>query len=456
MNNNGYIFIAAVIARGEWTSDISLVGHENTVEVASYNPHIFLRDPIGDLESTNICSVVALGADDLSISIWQTKSPRPLIVAKDAFERQIFDLSWSNDGMTLYGCSSDGTVGVFDFDSSELEGIATLEAKETYLKRFGFHLPAATPQSAPVAVPAPQLTQPIPPPAPAQTAQMQIDDNRPQIDAKGRRRIKPMFISHLSSTPMLGSFGQSAAPPPFTSQQPSQATSGSVHPAFHNLPTATTAFQHSNNNSGFASTSLFESAASASRSRSNAGDLASSMFHTPPPEFPHRDRTASLPYVNGFADDEADGNWDGNDRTGKAAGKRKANEMDIDDAPMAGGSKPPKARTLGGDKAREASGPVRELRSGVHGGNMDTGDGTWSRRAAPLPIPSLKSLLTIKMEEKDGDVFEAQNWESESKTTRWILLYNTYLTFVSQNHQKFLTPVGNKFNSWTTRHHQFC
>lgn len=33
-NNNGYVFIAAVIARNSWTSEISLVGHENTVEVA--------------------------------------------------------------------------------------------------------------------------------------------------------------------------------------------------------------------------------------------------------------------------------------------------------------------------------------------------------------------------------------------------------------------------------------
>lgn len=33
-NNKGYVFIAAVITRNTWTSDISLVGHENTVEVA--------------------------------------------------------------------------------------------------------------------------------------------------------------------------------------------------------------------------------------------------------------------------------------------------------------------------------------------------------------------------------------------------------------------------------------
>lgn len=33
-NNKGFVFIAAVITRNTWTSDISLVGHENTIEVA--------------------------------------------------------------------------------------------------------------------------------------------------------------------------------------------------------------------------------------------------------------------------------------------------------------------------------------------------------------------------------------------------------------------------------------
>jgi protein HIRA/HIR1 len=46
------------------------------------------------VHTQNICSVVALGSDDLSISVWQTKSARPLIVAKDVFERPVMDLTW--------------------------------------------------------------------------------------------------------------------------------------------------------------------------------------------------------------------------------------------------------------------------------------------------------------------------------------------------------------------------
>jgi protein HIRA/HIR1 len=62
--------------------------------IKAYNPHIFLRNPSAPVATVNICSVVALGADDRSVSVWQTKSARPLIVAREVFERQIMDLSW--------------------------------------------------------------------------------------------------------------------------------------------------------------------------------------------------------------------------------------------------------------------------------------------------------------------------------------------------------------------------
>ncbi|KAG6829748.1 hypothetical protein H0H92_003624 [Tricholoma furcatifolium] len=144
-NNKGFVFIAAVITRNSWASEISLVGHENTVEVAAYNPHIFLRNANDKVSTSNICSVVALGADDRSVSVWQTKSARPLIVAKEVFDRQIMDLSWSWDGMTLYAASSDGTIAAFNFEPDELEGIAPHSVQEQYLTKFGFS-PAPVPE----------------------------------------------------------------------------------------------------------------------------------------------------------------------------------------------------------------------------------------------------------------------------------------------------------------------
>jgi protein HIRA/HIR1 len=55
---------------------------------------MFLREEGLPAVTNNICSVVALGADDRSVSVWQTKAPRPVIVAKSVFERSIMDLSW--------------------------------------------------------------------------------------------------------------------------------------------------------------------------------------------------------------------------------------------------------------------------------------------------------------------------------------------------------------------------
>ncbi|TFY54282.1 hypothetical protein EVJ58_g8960 [Rhodofomes roseus] len=215
-NNDGYVFIAAVIARNTWTSEISLVGHENTVEVAAYNPHIFLRDPSLPVVASNICSVVALGADDRAVSVWQTKSARPLIVAKEVFERQIMDLSWSQDGLTLYAVSSDGTMAVFSFDAEELEGIAPQSAQEQYLKKFGFvAAPLPTGYSHEVALEARQTpgnARMTPPPSPgraeAKPTQTQTgfggasanggeQINQLVAKRKAKKRIQPNFVGAL-------------------------------------------------------------------------------------------------------------------------------------------------------------------------------------------------------------------------------------------------------------------
>ncbi|KAL5530884.1 hypothetical protein ACEPAG_3760 [Sanghuangporus baumii] len=118
-----------------------VVSHENTVEVACYNLHVFLHNPQMLVVTSNICSVVVLGADDRSISVWQTKSARPIIVAEEVFERQIMDLSWSTDSLVLYAVSSYGTLAALAFDPDELESIAPLAAQRQCLSKFDFSLP---------------------------------------------------------------------------------------------------------------------------------------------------------------------------------------------------------------------------------------------------------------------------------------------------------------------------
>lgn len=169
MNNNGAVFVAAVIERDTWNSNMSLVGHENTVEVAAYNPRLFKRDSsiplpanspakrsvvsvsdlVDDEPPETVFSVVALGADDRSISVWRTTDARPLVVAKEVFDRQILDLGWAWDGQSIWACSSDGTIAVLDFSVSEgahgrkgeMEGITSAQETKDYIKSFEFPWP---------------------------------------------------------------------------------------------------------------------------------------------------------------------------------------------------------------------------------------------------------------------------------------------------------------------------
>ena len=189
MNSNA-VFVAAIVERDTWNSSVSLVGHENTIQVASYNPRLFRRNqnvPLPSVsptkrsttnfndspskrsllngsvdgdedaaeEAANVFSVVALGADDRSISIWRTTDARPLVVAKEAFDRQILDLSWSADGRSLWACSADGSIAVLDFSDpepdgmmgigsrrkGEMEGLTTAEETKAYLSLFDFPWP---------------------------------------------------------------------------------------------------------------------------------------------------------------------------------------------------------------------------------------------------------------------------------------------------------------------------
>ncbi|KAI0938409.1 hypothetical protein AcV5_000100 [Taiwanofungus camphoratus] len=424
-NNEGYVFIAAVIARNTWTSEISLVGHENTVEVAAYNPHIFLRDPSLPVIASNICSVVALGADDRAVSVWQTKSARPLIVAKEVFERQIMDLSWSQDGLTLYAVSSDGTMAVFNFDSDELEGIAPHSAQEQYLKKFGFVAPPLpegyshqNPAQSRVSQPSSD-TQMTPPPSPVPAhvqphpAQIQTgfgslvngasggeQVNKLVAKRKNKKRIQPSFV---------GSLGSSV---------PSAANANS------NVPGASAAASSTVSASGGVGTAT-------ARSFGEVPGQSSSGPLRPPPSSHSTSPLASAQPFGGSnthslpfgADEDVDmfpldmntdvriSSLDSKTQAGK--GKRKAADVTDDRVP----SKP---RTLGGDRVRENV-PVREIASnGISTslGSANGGLGLWNEEQSlmgRLPLPPLLTYLKATIEGSE-DLFEGRNFEGDGPT----------------------------------------
>ncbi|KAF8886135.1 histone transcription regulator 1 [Infundibulicybe gibba] len=376
-NNKGFVFIAAVITRNTWTSEISLVGHENTVEVAAYNPHIFLRNSGAPVATSNICSVVALGADDRSVSVWQTKSARPLIVAKEVFERQIMDLSWSWDGLTLYAASSDGTLGVFNFDPEELEGIAPHSVQEQYLKKFGF----------------------VPPPVP-----------------EGYSHVPTQKTSASSQASQTTGFGNVNGS---TGERINMLVAKRSNKKRANLNT-----QPRSVSAGFASAPAPGSSISIS---TNGAPLSkrSQLFPIQETMQPQSISTPNPSYQTSFPN-PTEQPFDSRDNWSRHSDSK----MDLDvpinalDTPMSPGGKrksssatdgdearPTKARTLGGDRPRDFI-PVKEI-----GGVIPVG--MWSSAgqssAAVLPVPPLLTSLTAEVEGCD-DIFEGRNAEDDGPT----------------------------------------
>ncbi|GBE89101.1 Protein HIR1 [Sparassis crispa] len=426
-NNEGYVFIAAVISRNTWTSEISLVGHENTVEVAAYNPHIFLRDPFLPVVASNICSVVALGADDRAVSVWQTKSARPLIVAKEVFERQIMDLSWAQDGLTLYAVSSDGTMAVFSFDADELEGIAPLSAQEQYLKKFGF-TPPPLPEgySHPIPVQHPVLQKAIstritPPPSPSRP-QTQVPPHHVHSQSdfgvtingsgcgehvntlvakrkKDKKRIQPNFVGSLAGS--VPSAANEAAPPggisaPSSVAAPSTRSFGEVPGASSSVPLPPPLSFAAPGQSFGSSTSAF--------------GLESTVSED----------------VEMFPMDSSEVRISSLDTSGQVGGKGKRKAIDVMDDRV-----PSKPRTLGGDRVRETV-QVREIASGGTGlAVQGSALGLWNEQpnlAGRLEVPPLLTYLKVTVEGNE-DIFEGRNPEGDGsaevlyvngRQTQWL------------------------------------
>ncbi|KAI8884517.1 WD40 repeat-like protein [Backusella circina FSU 941] len=137
---NGEQCVSAIINRENWVADISLVGHQLPIEVTAFSPKMFsvkqdIEKPESDEKTT--ATICALGSQDRSISIWVTKYSRPICVAYDVFENSIYDLAWTPDGRSLFGCSEDGTTICIQLEE-ELSDVVPDELIEKELEKFGY------------------------------------------------------------------------------------------------------------------------------------------------------------------------------------------------------------------------------------------------------------------------------------------------------------------------------
>ena len=308
----------------------------------------------------------------------------------------------SKDGLTLYAVSSDGTMAVFSFDATEMEGIAPQSAQDQYLKRFGFvspplpsgysHESSAEPQ------PRPNNTNRItPPPSPRAQSQdfggaANAAPGGEQVHTliakrKPKKRIQPTFAGSIPGTVPSSSINGSVP----TSRAAPPSTSGPAR-AFQDVPISVP------------STSALPLSVSQPFGTSSGGFGASSGLGLMTGE-----------QATDFAMDVDDGevrisSFDTAAQSGK--GKRRA--ADDDDRA--------KPRTLGGDRVRENV-PVRPIASRLA---VAPPSGPWADSSGPslagrLSPPQLVTYLKANIEGSD-DLFEGRNSESDGKLSSCLMV----------------------------------
>ncbi|KAJ3162793.1 HIR complex subunit [Geranomyces michiganensis] len=132
---NGNRPVAPIIQRDGWTTELSLVGHRGPIECAAFSPQLYEGKAADG--STTTTAIIAVGGQDNTISIWQSKSAHSLLVSRDFFHHSILDLCWAPDGECLFACSYDGTIGVLAFDKGELGVLLPPGEKERALTSLG-------------------------------------------------------------------------------------------------------------------------------------------------------------------------------------------------------------------------------------------------------------------------------------------------------------------------------
>ena len=437
---SGPVFVASVSKRNTWIGDISFVGHENAVVVTAFSPKIF----VGFDGGTHSC-VVALGSLDQSISIWVTGLESPVLVARDVFERQVMDLSWSADGYTLYGCSSDGTVAVFHLCPELISEALSAERLEQSRAKHGVKRIRSTvantngaltvgtsdrpnvlqprkagqPQAARLSVAPVPIAGSVAPVRPA-TSKTERLQQTITITKDGKRRIRPTLIGD-DLAPAPASAAQYAPEP----AQAPQSSLSTIQP--HQLPAMRAAVGGTTTDgfgtgpdingapTGMVNGNFHGPAATAPTSMSamaaSAGAAASMMPYVP----------VGLPFgimPEGARPEDMMQFWTEFQQRFMRGKKRKAEEVETDSEDIEpigrlqkGKSRADIGRTLGGDTPRDPPGPKKVLREALTGASGIVENGV--RRGVHLVVPETSSVYR---RDEDGMSIEIRNFD-ESRPT---------------------------------------
>ncbi|CAI6250299.1 unnamed protein product [Periconia digitata] len=274
---NGPVSSVAILPRGSWNGNISLVGHEGPVEVCAFSPRLFYRHNPAEFEhgTQHSVTVVACAGQDKCLSIWNTSYARPFIITQELANKSISDLAWAPNGETLFVTSLDGSITTLVFEPGELGYPASMQENETSLSKFGLGRRAGiiegtdallleesakngelkevqgrmgalmgdggvsqpsntnnTNGAAPTnsltngSTPAPPPPQPPPPTEPVPDQRVEKLKQRVTVTKDGKKRIAPMLVSSSSAV------GQSSLP---QTQLISATTTGGRSDNPHNI-----------------------------------------------------------------------------------------------------------------------------------------------------------------------------------------------------------------------------
>lgn len=131
---NGPVTAVVIVNRGNWATDVSLIGHEAPCEVCSFSPRLFR---LQRAKAGQYMTVLATGGQDRTLAVWSTGRSKPLVVAEDIVENSITDICWTPDGQSLFLTSLDGSVTCVIFEENELGELVAEDVNDSQLLRYG-------------------------------------------------------------------------------------------------------------------------------------------------------------------------------------------------------------------------------------------------------------------------------------------------------------------------------
>ena len=143
---NGPVSSVAIINRGNWDTNIGLIGHDAPSEVACFSPRLYestntngnkTKKRDNDVLEENVESIVATAGQDKTLAVWSTSKMRPIFVAFDIANKSITDLAWNATGDMLFVSSLDSSLTVIIFEENELGKAIPIEDNIKHLHRYG-------------------------------------------------------------------------------------------------------------------------------------------------------------------------------------------------------------------------------------------------------------------------------------------------------------------------------